>query len=290
MLGVSPLFCSVHGDPVGGRARVTLHVLARHVGAFPVCYFFFHVYESTCPRAWHRVEVTPSATPEGRGQGVAERPRTPGPPPSWGHRPPHAGDPWDTVPGTPMAPSCGKHPCRPAQGCRGGQPGRGTGGGHRPGQPHGLCPGLWAAGWQIKQQRGLGGPTPAPGAFGPTGFGAGEEQSVGGWGCSPVTPHTPGPPWTHVPHTPQVPPCPPWTPGTPGTPHLPFWVAFGSVSPWRAGPTQPVWGRDPLSRWEPLSHPKNSDIPPSSRRTLEIPLDLKLQGGVWGDPCKFGGE
>lgn len=87
---------------------------------------FFHAYESAWPLARRRAEVASPASPEGRGQGVAEHPRTPAPPSHRGHRPPGRGSP-GCRPQHPHGPEPREPACRPARGCRvdgrGGQPG-----------------------------------------------------------------------------------------------------------------------------------------------------------------------
>lgn len=103
----------------------------------------------------------------------------------------------------------------------GGQAG-GTGGGHHPGQPHGLCPGLQAAGWSIQQEQDLVAPRRRPALAAPRVLGQGRSRTrLGASRSSPNTPRTPKPHSSHVSHGPYIPPAlqaPPANPRTQGTP------------------------------------------------------------------------
>lgn len=284
---------------------------------------FFHAYESAWPLARRRAEVASPASPEGRGQGVAEHPRTPAPPSHRGHRPPGRGSP-GCRPQHPHGPEPREPACRPARGCRvdgrGGQPGGRDGTGAATSQDS-RTDSVLAFRLRVGKStssRAWAAPHRHPVLVAPQVLGRARSRVRAG--ASLGTPSTPGTPCTPVPHAPRAPyapqyptypmhpmhsghpmrpgtPCAPCTTGTPCTPHpaLPFWVASSSVSSWRAGLTQPLRGRGPVSRWEQLSHPKNPDTPPQQKDTNfgGSPITCsgsKTSGGTLGGPLSLLGH
>lgn len=150
-LAAPPPFCSVQGDPMGGRAGVTPSPLAPAHGGFPSLPFFSRLRKHPAP---HTAQGRGDASSHRRGQGTTRgrAPRDPCPFTALGaSHPPLPGTP------APAPPDLRETPASASPGLRGdgrggmaggvtGQEG-GTGRGQRAGQPLGLCPGLRAAGW-----------------------------------------------------------------------------------------------------------------------------------------------
>lgn len=185
--------------PRGRPCRAHTGRLAGFVGAFPVC-CFFHSYESTW--AWRRVEAAPPAPLHHRREhGVAKHPRSQ----AGKHRLPRQG-----IPGMPPQQP---HSPRATGISRVSQPraAGGQAGGDRRGPPSGTAARTLSrpsgCGLVNPAATGPSGPSPPPGARGPAGFGAGEEQKASG--RQPELPKHPMHPRS---------PCTPRTPCTTGAP------------------------------------------------------------------------
>lgn len=183
---------------------------------------FFHTYKSIRPQAWHRVEVTPPATPEGRGQEVAEHPRTPAPLPGWGRCPPQAGGRRDTGGRRPHGPEPRETPASASPGLPGGTAGEGaTGRDSRADSV--LAFRLWVG--KSNSSGAWAAPRRHPALTTPQVLGQARSRApVGASPGTPTTPCTPRTPCTHVPHAPHIPRAPHAPPCTPFShaPHTRF--------------------------------------------------------------------
>lgn len=203
--------------PRGRPCRAHTGRLAGFVGAFPVC-CFFHSYESTW--AWRRVEAAPPAPLQHRREhGVAKHPRSQ----AGNIASPGRGSP-GCRPSNPTAPEPRESAVSASPGLLGDRQG-----GTR-GPPSGTAARTLSrpsgCGLVNPAVTGSRVPSPPPGARGPAGFGAGEEQKAGG--RQPELPKHPMHPRS---------PCTPRTPCTTGAPCYPTYAGHPKAPQNRMDPT-----------------------------------------------------